>query len=102
MTKPVHDFSEFIAEAVASLRAPLAADDPMFISGESLAEAVTRWWGEVMQLEVVKADCFEWRCTGCEQRVRLRGKPIYTLPLFDYALWEHCPICGPLMAGVAN
>lgn len=100
MARSIQTFDEFIDAAIEHLGAGLTAghDEPAFINGEALPAALRRWWGDVMQLQVVAPNTYRWTCMGCALAAE-SVSPLYQLPLFDYLLWDFCPHCRRAMTG---
>lgn len=89
----INDFEDFIAAARTHFH-ELDGPDSAFISGESLNEALRRWWGEVLGMVVVAESHYKIDCPGCANRITVEKFPLYTLPMFDFAIWDVCPHCS--------
>lgn len=63
MTREVRTFGDFIDAAVERLGGHNRGD-AFFISGETLADALRRWWGDVLHLTVTGDHEFSWICSG--------------------------------------
>ncbi len=90
----IDSVEEFLAIASEYFRVQDRSAEAQFISGETFPAALTRWWVETIELHIPSRNVFEWTCPGCRSRVKSAGAPLYSLPLFDYALWDFCPTCA--------
>jgi hypothetical protein len=96
--RPITGFEQFIAAAAAHFAFSPDQHSP-FPSGEAGTEALRRWWGEAVALEVIAPDTYRWRCPGCRTTVTTRAEDVFMWPMFDYVLWEHCPSCAAALHG---
>jgi hypothetical protein len=64
-----------------------------FPSGESPRSAISRWYSEHLQLEVVAPNSFTWQCTGCHLPVAVESETLHLAAPYDHEFWELCPRC---------